>query len=1536
MGLLKSICLERLEHYPDEVSSLEVLARCLDGGYKSLIEMELMKLLPDNKVHAISYLSKEFDLFSKKAIPDIDFLVIRLSRVITSELIEEKKSLLGDLIDLLNEYYVRDPVTTRDLVLALFRCLSQVDERFALTLFKKTRTNMRDVRINRAAFYSAKRTGRYILAFDLSTSFENKDEVDFERIKICQKIVDLLFSNEQEDLLIALEDIENSSEQSEKLATALRKISILSHPIFEYVSEDKVGSIGKTTFGEEIAHFCNGLREEYLTDSLFSVEGEFTENISEDLLELPLRHIRSRIKWESSKPEFEEKLISVYDNIDSDLINDRRLIEIVIGIADEVSSKFPNRALDFVSKHIKNRDSDERIVRLYAKICEKLGDLEDGISSLEECVQPSSIELLSRLKKYKLWIDEGYNLDYLGRTEVDYNPIPGNLMYNVHACLPFTTSGYTIRTKHVARALCESGLEVEVNARSGFPVDRNDFDSTAEIEKKYEDMGIRYSIDPDGTGLDELKDEEYCKRNADSILQRAISFQPSVIMAASDSSVGLSSCMVARHLGIPFIYEMRGIWAYTRAANYADFKGSTRFNLLLSLERQCSLSADLVVAISTQMKSLLISWGVDERKILIIPNGVTPLKQKREGPDGKREVGQEIVFGYIGSLVPYEGLNLLVDAAEILRKNGSENFRIKIAGGGISMGDLKQKIEDSDVSGFIDIVGRVPNEKINDFYSEVDIITIPRLSYEVTQLVPALKPLEAMEHGKCVICSDLEPNKELIIDQETGILFEENSAESLAEKMSFLVKNPGEIGQIGERGSQMVNLERGWDTLVLDLVGQIRRYNLLMESEKKLPDIRKMVDDVGALLESHEDLSADYASLEFDQIIAMAGKNHRAQRNVFLSFLRHIGTQNPGEACKFFSNSEELADKRSIRSVVTYSNRSGEYANSLFLLDKYGPMLDEKFVDDVSKVAGRHSERYSTAEDIPKIPILPDVRAKTKRNYLNVAYILDEFSYESFRYEANFIRLTKQNYLEVLGNGDIDFLFTESAWNGNDGEFVYGFTGTLTSNNAKSVREIIEVCNEYNIPTLFWNKEDPVNYDQFIQVAKLFDYILTSDSNCIEDYERDCPNSKISSLAFACQPTIHNPIRNTLPVMDLCFGGSWYVREHGRRKERLTSIVEGAEKFDLHIYDRNFGTDNRNKFPPRFSKFVKGKLTYSQMRMAYRIYEIMLNTNSVEGSPTMFSRRVFEIMASSTPVISTPSVGMEEMLPEAIVCEESKHVNEAVSMLLENEIQRIKLGHLGMRNVMRNHTYSHRMEEILAFLDIRKGEREPFEGRKLVSVVCCTNRPKMIENVMNNFNQQYYSNIEMVVMLQAKEEEFRRIKKMVEEDSRVKVRKQLKKDSLGKTFNKGLKYCKGDYIAKFDDDDLYGPNYISDSIDAFFYTDADVVGKYGVFVYDEKSGKYYLRNKGSSNRYLQIVMGATIIAKREIFDQIRFPDRTTGEDTEFLRRCISAKKKIYSSNPFNWVLVRRDEEGFHTWDDKGALTSGSSVEVNIDLEDVFI
>ena len=74
----------------------------------------------------------------------------------------------------------------------------------------------------------------------------------------------------------------------------------------------------------------------------------------------------------------------------------------------------------------------------------------------------------------------------------------------------------------------------------------------------------------------------------------------------------------------------------------------------------------------------------------------------------------------------------------------------------------------------------------------------------------------------------------------------------------------------------------------------------------------------------------------------------------------------------------------------------------------------------------------------------------------------------------------------------------------------------------------------------------------------------------------DTGNSNVFALPFAAQPIIHNPIRNSLPEYDICFAGSWYIRDHGNRKRDTKLLIDAASEFDLHIYDRFFGTDNRN------------------------------------------------------------------------------------------------------------------------------------------------------------------------------------------------------------------------------------------------------------------------------------------------------------------------------------------------------------------------
>lgn len=1318
--------------------------------------------------------------------------------------------------------------------------------------------------------------------------------------------------------------------------------------IINSLSEDKNLS------GDELFTLINisdnfNLKEYFMQCNLIEIDGAISRIIKEGKGDMLSKNILSILK--------------VVDDVKKD-----RIIQNTLKVRKIFSLDILKKIFYFVYSDLDNFE-DLTLTRT-AKISEDINDIEKGIEIIKKIETDTAKKIRFSLNQKKMWLQDGYDLDEIAKhfQDVNYSGIiPGKILYFVHSDLPYITSGYTIRTQSVIKSLKKGGLEVEVASRWGFPKDRLDFDETIVTTDDYiDEYGIKHNFDESELGMREFHNSEYLRRATASLIKKCKEIKPSVIISASDHVTGLIGLITSRVLNIPFFYEMRGLWAYTRATNNVNYIESVDYALRMRFEKQCAYNADRVIAISDGLKKTIIGWGINEKKISILPNGIskesildTKLKKKKE----------KLVIGYIGSVVPYEGLMSTLKSLKIIKERKGICPKLIIAGDGTERENLEKFTHLNDLGNDVEFLGKIKYENIDIFYNSVDSIILPRLSTKVTDIVPPLKPLEGIGRKKIIISSDIKTHREIFDNINNSFQFVQGNVNSQVEEIIRLMEYKGSFREIIDESLDFILRERNYQEMIKCIIAELFEVIIenthndfhvgelilkleLVEDENRIDlkdnysniigkEVKKSTPNIkliSKLIKSKNQIKDSAAIEEINEILEeeiKPYKDEKIRRNIFLAILRMIGDISPEKGHEFFDINEEKADKRSIRSAITYKNRSGKYVSSLFLLDKYSTLLDEKFVNDVKRVASRYSESFSTSADIPNIPILPDVIPKKMRKNINVACILDEFSYECFKYEVNLIKLTKNNFKDVLDNEKIDFLFTESAWNGNDGEFIYSFAGSLRSDNAKKLQEIIKLCNEKNIPTLFWNKEDPVNYDEFIKIAKKFDYILTSDDNCIKRYEKECPKSKIGSLAFACQPVIHNPIRNTLPSMDVSFGGSWYVREHGRRKERLTSIMNGAKDYDLHIYDRNFGTQNRNRFPPAFSKFVKGRLTYPQMRMAYRMYKIMLNTNSVEKSNTMFSRRVFELMASSTAVVSTPSIGMEKMLPDAIVCSNSKDISEAIGYLLNDEIERMKIGHLGLRNVINNHTYYHRMGEILDFMEIEDPAINYVKNTPLVSIVCCTNRPKMVDNILNNYQNQKYKNLEMIVMLQAPRNEFQRLKKKLEKIPGIYVKRQLVKDSLGATFNKGLKFCKGEYIAKFDDDDLYGKNYLTDTIDAFYYTDADVIGKYGVFIFDEKTNTFYFRDRGV-NRYLQIVMGATIVAKKSVFEKVNFPDRTTGEDTGFLKKCLQYKYKIYSSNPFNWVLVRKAEEGFHTWDDEGLLISGSKKLPNVKIEDIFI
>lgn len=200
-----------------------------------------------------------------------------------------------------------------------------------------------------------------------------------------------------------------------------------------------------------------------------------------------------------------------------------------------------------------------------------------------------------------------------------------------------------------------------------------------------------------------------------------------------------------------------------------------------------------------------------------------------------------------------------------------------------------------------------------------------------------------------------------------------------------------------------------------------------------------------------------------------------------------------------------------------------------------------------------------------------------------------------------------------------------------------------------------------------------------------------------------------------------------------------------------------------------------------------------------------------------------------------------------------------------------------------------------------------------ISIVLATMRQHSIASVFDNYSRQDFENKEMIIVLNNNSMVFDEWASKAREYEDVKVFQLEDRITLGECLNFGVSQSKYNYIAKFDDDDYYGPKYLSDSIKAFNLVDADMVGKSASFVYFEKSKTLAIRNSRFENRYVKHMDGSTFIIKRGVFDKIKFADVPRAIDVQFSKDCIRSGFKIYSTNRYHHVYIRHGSPSKHTW-----------------------
>lgn len=330
--------------------------------------------------------------------------------------------------------------------------------------------------------------------------------------------------------------------------------------------------------------------------------------------------------------------------------------------------------------------------------------------------------------------------------------------------------------------------------------------------------GLRFYRTPAPTGfmtrypvLRELAEIKATARRLDEVIAET---RPDIVHAHSPVLNALAALPAARRAGLPFVYEIRAFWEDASAAHGTSREGDLRFRATKFLETRAAQKADAVTVICEGLKSDLIARGIPADKITIIPNAVDLSKFSGAKPHDSalaRELGLEgaDVLGFIGSFYDYEGLDTLLRALPLIKKD-LPKARLILVGGGPEEQRLKALSTQMGLDDMVLFTGRVPHQEVDRYYSLVDLFLYPRKSMRLTDLVTPLKPLEAMAEMKMVAASDVGGHKELITDGINGHLFKADDPADLARTVARIFADRASWPAQLDRARRYVETERNW------------------------------------------------------------------------------------------------------------------------------------------------------------------------------------------------------------------------------------------------------------------------------------------------------------------------------------------------------------------------------------------------------------------------------------------------------------------------------------------------------------------------------------------------------------------------------------------------------------------------------------------------------------------------------------------------------------------------------------------------------
>lgn len=259
-------------------------------------------------------------------------------------------------------------------------------------------------------------------------------------------------------------------------------------------------------------------------------------------------------------------------------------------------------------------------------------------------------------------------------------------------------------------------------------------------------------------------------------------------------------------------YEIRALWEEAALNHGTCFMQRLKYKISQKMETFLCQRVDKIFPISLGLIEEFASRGIERAKMYLVPNVVSDhvptapvFLSELAGNYGLEQ--HHLILGFIGSFYHYEGLLDAIDMIEYL-KNKNDNYRLLLVGDGIAMPAIQAKITQKNLEKYVICTGKVPMQKVADYYGLCTAMIYPRHNIRLTATTTPLKPLEAMLMQKLVFASDIMGHQELIQHTQTGYLLPQIPLKAQADFIDQHLHDQAEIKKITQHAFWWVQEHR--------------------------------------------------------------------------------------------------------------------------------------------------------------------------------------------------------------------------------------------------------------------------------------------------------------------------------------------------------------------------------------------------------------------------------------------------------------------------------------------------------------------------------------------------------------------------------------------------------------------------------------------------------------------------------------------------------------------------------------------------------